>query len=476
MFKAHFEAIEWIKQWRKDSDHPLQLELLAKVAKAADVLNADSLYRTALKTMAEHATRDRIMKWGGDLAEMRHASLPLLEFLLAEQPSVELFDLLTTGREPFIKLDETDKTKFAAQFSAYTASWRIFPPVNNGDLQPIKTGFCGGWQSCYALLRDQRTLTNSLLSYDLNREKVRWRKDDIFSASYTCSELDTHLLFSIPGHEHPGTRNVVNLTEMQIFDARTGTLLEEVPIPTSRSIEASSKSVITIAFKAGEHNLKWRHRDNQGKPVLCPETAPVGVENVKISPDSNFELLIYRHSVKIRRFRECRPQLIDCEFPHWYTTPDCFAISPCSTSFIASRRQSIWYGQMEQDNSHTRDGTPIQCHHWDITPQLEELDKIADICYSPDGRDIAVVSFMGRILVFENGKGFDEPLLVHDKLLEKYFGECTYKKVTCANWSQSELLLTGTIFGVVAVPIEYAIRKARQQRSRPTKPLNVVFN
>ena len=191
---------------------------------------------------------------------------------------------------------------------------------------------------------------------------------------------------------------------------------------------------------------------------------------------STFRPPSHRHSVKIRRFRECRPQLIDCEFPHWYTTPDCFAISPCSTSFIASRRKSIWYGQMEQDNSHTRDGTPIQCHHWDITPQLEELDKIADICYSPDGRDIAVVSFMGRILVFENGKGFDEPLLVHDKLLEKYFGECTYKKVTCANWSQSELLLTGTIFGVVAVPIEYAIRKARQQRSRPTKPLNVVFN
>ena len=127
MFKAHFEAIEWIKQWRKDSDHPLQLELLAKVAKAADVLNADSLYRTALKTMAEHATRDRIMKWGGDLAEMRHASLPLLEFLLAEQPSVELFDLLTTGREPFIKLDETDKTKFAAQFSALYSELENFP-------------------------------------------------------------------------------------------------------------------------------------------------------------------------------------------------------------------------------------------------------------------------------------------------------------------------------------------------------------
>ena len=241
----------------------------------------------------------------------------------------------------------------------------------------------------------------------------------------------------------------------------------------------SSKSVITLGHRGTGANQKWVCNYNNGHHTFNIADAPSfdGTDVVKIYPDSNFELLIRSGSGRIRNIKECSGQLIDCHFQDWHGTPESFAFSPDSKAFIASLPQSVWLGEIElvDGGSDSRCDSPIHCIHWDIRSRLvEEIDHIANIDYSPDGRYIAVVSYLGRILVFEQGKGFTQPLLVHDGLLNRDLGKSSFpfKRVTCANWSQAELMLTGRAFGAVPVPIGDAIRRKGRQYRLPTVPLN----
>ena len=309
------------------------------------------------------------------------------------------------------------------------------------------------------------------MTYGLDEDELLWEKQDIYRACFTCLEPDTHLLFSIPGHIDEGTMQTVDQERVQITDVRSGEDLWSEPIPTSGSIAASSKSVITLGHGGTGTNQKWVCNSNDGRHTFNIAEAPSvdGTDDVKISPDSNFEMLIRSGSVRIRKLKECSGQLIDCHFQDWHGTPESFAFSPDSKAFIASRRQSVWLGEIDllHSDSDSRCDSHIHCLHWDISSWLvEEADRIADFDYSPDRCYIAVVSYMGRILVFEQGKGFTEPLLVHDELLNRDLGKSsfTFKSVTCADWSQTELLLTGTAFGPVT-PIQAS-------RGDPAKPKN----
>ena len=211
----------WIKQWSKNSDYPIKLEHVARVAKVANYLGTDALYRTALKTIAENLTIERILYWGSDLASMGDANLLLLDFLLAEQPSIELFNGLTTGDRPILVLNESDKVKYRAQFAAFKASWKIVRSANDGELSSIKVGFCGQWQSCYALLWHSDSHKRTLVAYDLDKDRVIWEKEGVYTACYTCLGSETRLLCSIPGNI-TNMQNSVNLETMQIISVDSG--------------------------------------------------------------------------------------------------------------------------------------------------------------------------------------------------------------------------------------------------------------
>ena len=201
---------------------------------------------------------------------MGDANLPLLDFLLAEQPCIELFQLLTEGGS-VVALDETRKIEYATRYAAHKVGESVLRLDKTGPIRVSKLGFCGTSHICYALFFDYANRRQPLLVHDFVQGEPLCEIEDVIDACYWCFDSG-HFVFWIKRSHLPQGRMT-----MHAIDLDTQVIFEVSSISDSKFVNSNAPSKYLTIFDRDNGRLRtWQQEVGLDAYNFVPIEDPYG--------------------------------------------------------------------------------------------------------------------------------------------------------------------------------------------------------